>query len=277
MSCALTAFSVKIVASGESAIKTAIAREAIYEWNAAHAWNEKRAFVPLFSEQADEAVAFPQADLLVVFFRAGQGGTGGLPAIDPELAQQAKSGRPLLVFVSEARTDLNETGGGDIGQLKNALPADAMLDFFKDEKEFRAKFAQRLEALVRYHPHAQIAGEISAGTVAKVEAHPPAVASFSEAAKALLMDACDDPEAYVARINDSRGLKIQVNGRQYVKVGDAASAKEWDGAFHELLQAALIRDAGCNGQLYQISSKGFAYLETLGKTPIGYIAELGSV
>jgi hypothetical protein len=39
----------------------------------------------------------------------------------------------------------------------------------------------------------------------------------------------------------------------------------------------FIRDAGCNGQLFQISTKGFDFLKTIGKTPVGYIAELGGM
>jgi len=91
------------------------------------------------------------------------------------------------------------------------------------------------------------------------------------------MNACDDPEAYIGRIKDSRGLKIQVNGRQLVEQNNPESAAEWERAFEELLAGGLIHDVGCNGQLFQISGKGFEFLETLGKFPIGYIAELGGM
>jgi hypothetical protein len=44
-----------------------------------------------------------------------------------------------------------------------------------------------------------------------------------------------------------------------------------------LLSGGYIHDAGCNGRLFQITAKGFAYLKSLGHAPVGYIAELGSV
>lgn len=100
---------------------------------------------------------------------------------------------------------------------------------------------------------------------------------YSKWAQALLVQACDDPEVYLARRKDARGVSIQVNGRQFIEPGNAESAAQWDGAFGELIAAGLIRDAGCNGQLFQISAQGFEFLETLGKHPIGYIAELGGM
>jgi len=72
-------------------------------------------------------------------------------------------------------------------------------------------------------------------------------------------------------------LKIQANGKQLVEQGDPATVAKWDGAFEELLAGGFIRDAGCNGQLFQISAKGFDFLKSLGKSPVGYIAELGGM
>ncbi len=110
-----------------------------------------------------------------------------------------------------------------------------------------------------------------------MEEHPPAAPEYSKLAQSLLVQACDDPEAYIGHLKDSRGLKIQVNGRQVVDQSKPESMAEWEEAFQELVRHGLVRDAGCNGQLFQISHAGFQFLETLGKYPIGYIAELGSV
>ncbi len=90
------------------------------------------------------------------------------------------------------------------------------------------------------------------------------------------MEACDDFEGYIGRTMLGGHLRIQANGKQLVEhqgrhlgrgVGNAPSTSS--------CPAAFIRDAGCNGQLFQISSRGFDFLKTLGKTPVGYIAELG--
>jgi hypothetical protein len=102
-------------------------------------------------------------------------------------------------------------------------------------------------------------------------------AEVSELGRKLLFAACDDPEAYIGRLKDGGTLKLQANGQQFVPTGDAAATARWESAFQEILDRHYIRDAGCHGRLFQISTEGFAYLKTQGKTPVGYIAELGSV
>ena len=92
-----------------------------------------------------------------------------------------------------------------------------------------------------------------------------------------MIEACDDFEAYIGRIKIGSTLKIQANGKQLVEQDNPATAAKWESAFQELLAGGFIRDAGCNGQLFQISTKGFDFLKTIGKTPVGYIAELGGM
>ena len=259
-----------------------IAREVIYDWNGCHALAEKKALLPLSAQsscpnahQTDSA-----SDLLVAFFCTSQGTPSDAAArsTDEEVERQLKAGRPALIYFSEGRVDLARAKASEIEgleQFKKRYPSEAVIDSFGDEKEFRSKFTQELEEIIRRHPHFQVVPESKSAPVI-AEAHPPAPA-YSKSAQALLMNACDDPEAYLARMKDSRGVKIQVNGRQFVEAGNAESAAQWDGAFEELLQGGLIHDVGCNGQLFQISGDGFKFLETLGKYPIGYIAELGGM
>jgi hypothetical protein len=262
-----------------------IAREVIYEWNAAHAWEQRKALLPTHGSSScssGSAEHHPDSasDLLVAFFCTSQGAPSDEVAhgTDQEVEQQLKANRPALIYFSEGRVDFAHADAKEVAgleQFKKRYPAEVVIDSFGDEKEFRAKFAQQLEAIVLRHPHFQ-SGEGTNPAPVVAEAHPPAPA-YSKSAQVLLINACDDPEAYIARMKDGRGVKIQVNGRQFVEPGDPASAAQWEGAFEELLNGGLIRDAGCNGQLFQISAKGFEFLETLGKYPIGYIAELGSV
>ncbi len=264
-------------------MESVIAREVVYEWNAAHSWTEKKALLPLHFAEDSSGEKAALSDLLVAFFCVSQGTPSDASArgIDLETERQLKAGRPALIYFSEARVDFAPAEAHELAELeqfKKRYPSEAVVDSFRDEKEFRAKFALQLEATVRKHPHFQLAPETppAAATPVLPETHPPAP-EYSKSAQALLMQACDDPEAYIARMKDSRGLKIQVNGRQLVEAGNPESMATWEGAFNELLAGGLIRDAGCNGQLFQISNQGFAFLETLGKFPIGYIAELGGM
>ena len=259
-----------------------VAREVIYAWNARHSFEERKALLPVSCDgsASSDKPALP-SDLLVAFFCAATG-VPGQATIEPEIERQLKEKRAVLLYVSEGRTDFNRGAGKPLpalGEIGNRFASEVPVDTFRDEKEFRAKFALQLEALLCRHPHFRTEGEVDvpSGSAVATEKHPSAPPEFSKMAQSLLMQACDDPEAYIGRVKDSRGLKIQVNGRQVVEQNNPASAAEWEAAFQELLAGGLIRDAGFNGQLFQISATGFQFLETLGKYPIGYIAELGSI
>ena len=100
---------------------------------------------------------------------------------------------------------------------------------------------------------------------------------LSACAQEILIEACDDFEAYIGRNKVGTTLKIQANGKQLVEQGNPETVAKWDRAFDELLSGGYIHDAGYNGQLFQISTRGFEFLKSIGKTPVGYIAELGGM
>jgi hypothetical protein len=142
-------------------------------------------------------------------------------------------------------------------------------------KQFRSKFARHLDETTSSHPYFK-AGNPAAKTPV-VPVPSSAAQPLSANARTILVEACDDFEAYIGRIKVGNMLKIQANGKQLVDKNDAETIALWDGAFQELLTGDFIRDAGCNGQLFQISTKGFQFLKSIGKSPVGYIAELGGM
>jgi len=277
MPCTVTAFSVKIASPGDAAIELIIAREVIYDWNALHSLEQKRVLLPLDGAgKAEGAREVPPSDMLIAFFCASQGtpSVRAASGADTEIEKQLEAGRPALVYFSEARVDLIGTHPlppRALDEFKKRYAA-ATIDSYGDEKEFRAKFARHLEATISHHLHFK--------TVATAPAAAPVavpVAPLSPCAREILIEACDDFEAYIGRIKVGTMLKIQANGKQLVEQGNPEAVAKWDGAFGELLTGGFIRDAGCNGQLFQISTKGFEFLKSIGKTPVGYIAELGGM
>jgi hypothetical protein len=155
----------------------------------------------------------------------------------------------------------------------------ATVDSYADDKEFRGKFARHLDVTVSTHDHFKVDTVCpSAPPVAIPKVlDPRRTGPLSPWAQTILIEACDDFEAYIGRIKVGGTLKIQANGKQLVEQDSPASVAKWDSAFEELLEGDFIRDAGCNGQLFQISAKGFDFLKSIGKSPVGYIAELGGM
>lgn len=255
-----------------------IVREVIREWNAWHALEQKRILLPLDEEGARDP---SRVDLLIAFFCHSPGvpGTPGdrtAGGSETEIEKHLQVGRPALVYFSEARADLTaaQVFSGRTPEEFKKRYATAAVDSYGDEKELRAKFARQLEATISGHAHFKIAGTISSE---KPAATPSAAKPLSSCAVTILSEACDDFEAYIGRIKVEDSLKIQANGKQLVEQDNPAAVAKWESAFQELLAGGYIRDAGCNGQLFQISTKGFDFLKTIGKTPVGYIAELGGM
>ena len=277
MPCTVTAFSVKIACPGDAAMEMTIAREVIADWNSRHALEENRILLP-FGEGT--ACQHATQDLLVEFFSD----MSEVPEIafpgeaDSEIDRQLQEGKPVLVYFSEARGDLNRSRqpqGRVLEDFKKRHVA-ATVDSYGDEKEFRAKFSQQLDATVSGHAFFKSAALVLPDAKANIS-ETPRVVPLSACARQILSEACDDFEAYIGRMKVGNTLRIQANGKQLVEQQDAATVAKWDSAFNELFLGDYIRDAGCNGQLFQITTKGFEFLKTIGKTPIGYIAELGGM
>ena len=275
MPCAVNAFNVKIASPGDAAMELIIAREVVWEWNALHALQRKQVLLPLYREQHPGS----SSDLLVAFFCASavKSESPERKNIAAEIEQHLQAGRPVLIYFSQGRADFAETRDeqeAELVHLNKIYGSRAAIDAYGDEKEFRAHFTRGLEAAV--HTHFKCDG----GEASEIQARilPPAPESkLSERAVTLLSEACEDFEAYISRNKIGAALKIQVNGKQLVKQGDAEDAAKWDSAFQELFTGAYIHDAGYNGQLFQITKKGFAFLKGIGKSPVGYIAEMGNM
>jgi len=271
MSSPATLFSVKIASPRDVALEAAMACDVLREWNAAHALRDKKVLLPLTDSLAEGC------DLLVAFLHPTPGAP--METMEIEIESYLADGKAVFIYLSEARTAFGHAATHEDAELcRSRYAGRAVVDSFKDEKEFRARFAQQLEATLPQLPGlAPVAPpEPLPDTEPATEDQSPK-GEISDLARQLLFAACDDPEAYLGRLKEGNTLKIQANGHQFVPAGDPAATARWEMAFQEILDAKYIRDAGCHGRLFQLSTEGFAYLKTQGKAPVGYIAELGSV
>lgn len=266
MSYAVQAFNVRIASPGNEAIEAIIAREVLWDWNAHHTMERKQVLLPVC--RPDDSCDFMVALFCPSMSAAMRETTGA------EIERRLKAGCPVLIYSSEARTDLDEDdarAGEGLSLFKKRFGAAEVVDSYGDEKELRARLTRDLAATVARSFKAEPAvRELAPGSEEPEE-------ELSELARVLLSEACEDFEAYIGRTKVGGTLKIQANGKQLVEQGNADSAAKWEAAFQELLAGAYIKDAGYNGQLFQISPKGFAFLKSIGKTPVGYIPEMGNI
>jgi hypothetical protein len=276
MSSTVALFSVKIASPRDVAMEAAMACDVIREWNAVHALRDHKVLLPLV--EASPA----QCDMLVAFLHPTPGAP--METMEMEIESYLSEKKSVFIYLSEARTAFGQATTHEDAELcKSRYAGRAVVDSFSDEKEFRARFAQQLESTLQLVPNLvptrppEPLPDAEPAKSAPATPAPAANAEISELALKLLFAACDDPEAYIGRLKDGATLKIQANGQQFVPPGDPAATAQWEAAFQEILDRKYVRDAGCHGRLFQISTEGFAYLKTKGKSPVGYIAELGSV
>jgi hypothetical protein len=252
-----------------------IVRDAIREWNAHQAWDQKRILLPLDVDGPGEPAS---ADMVIAFFCGAASERSA--AVEAEIEKQVHAGHPALAYFSEGRSDLTgapSSPGRAMNEFTRRYPT-AAVESYGDEKDLRAKFARQLDITVSNHVHFKPdAPVVAPANIIPMPCPAPVPKALSMCAQSILVEACDDFEAYVGRIRTPTMLRIQANGKQLVDRQDCDSIKKWDGAFHELVASEFIRDAGGNGQLFQITTKGFDFLKSIGKSPIGYIAELGGM
>jgi len=273
MPATVTAFGVKIDSPGAAGMELTIVRDAIREWNAHNAWEQKRILLPLDGEAAPAC----SPDLVIAFFCGASNERAA--AFEAEVAQQVQAGRPALVYFSDGRADLaaeSSSPGRAMHEFAKRYPT-AAVDSYGDEKELRGKFARQLDVTIGNHVHFKPDAPKRADVIPTIPEPEPTPKALSMCAQSILVEACDDFEAYIGRIKVGNLLKIQANGKQLVDKQDPATIEKWDSAFHELVANDFIHHAGGNGQLFQISTKGFAFLKSIGKSPVGYIAELGGM
>jgi hypothetical protein len=273
MPCTVTAYSVKIASPGGAGMELTIVRDAIREWNAHQAWEQKRILLPLDGESPG---APHSADMVIAFFCGAANELASV--VEAQIEKQVQAGHPALAYFSEGRADLTggpQSPGRAMNEFSKRYPT-AAVDSYGDEKELRAKFARQLDITVGNHVHFKTDSHESLEAV-PIPALVPASKALSMCAQSILVEACDDFEAYVGRIRTPTMLRIQANGRQLVDQQDACTIEKWDSAFDELVANDFIHPAGGNGQLFQISTKGFAFLKSIGKSPVGYIAEMGGM
>jgi hypothetical protein len=273
MSSPATLYSVKIASPRDVAMEASMACDVLREWNAVNALRDRKVLLPLIDGGHETC------DLLVAFLHPTPGAP--METMELEIESYLADHKSVFIYLSEARTAFGHAATHEDAELcKSRYAGRAVVDSFKDEKEFRARFAQQLESTLQLLP--SLIPITPPDPLPDVEPAAPSEdespkGDLTEFAHQLLFAACDDPEAYIGRLKDGNILKIQANGRQFVPPGDAAATAQWDKAFQELLDASYIRDAGCHGRLFRISAEGFAWLKSQGKSPVGYIAELGSV
>ena len=101
-------------------------------------------------------------------------------------------------------------------------------------------------------------------TKAQQQPNPVEALQLSEEAKELLTEAASDNHRMIVMVRKMGRLSISTNGKSYVEMGNPRSEARWEQSIWELLDKGLIRDPKGQGQVFEVTNKGFELAETLG-------------
>ena len=100
--------------------------------------------------------------------------------------------------------------------------------------------------------------------VAEQEPNPDEAPHLSEDTTDLLIEAANDNDRMIRMVRTIRGLSINTNGKRFGEMGNPRSEARWEQAIWELLDKGLIRDPKGQGQVFEVTQKGFEVADALG-------------
>lgn len=288
MPYAANIFEVMIASPGDVQDERNVARDVVYEWNAAHSHSTKIILQPVgwdthSSPSMDER---PQAiinkqvlrhsDLLVAIFwtrlgtPTGQAPSGTVEEIDEHL----KQGKPAMVYFSSAPIRPESVEAGQYKALlefRKECEARGLVESFANLDEFRRKFSRQLAATINDHEYFKrallerqpVEGLNSGKDSAPDHQLPPAAFSLSKEAAELLLEGAKDADGYILRVRHSDGTGVSTNGKSYVVQSSARSRATWEGAVDELASKALIKDIAQDREIYELTREGYDLAEIL--------------
>ena len=269
------AVKVMIASPNDVAGERQVVRDVIHEWNAVHSEDKGLVLMPVGwdTHSAPGMGERPQAlinkqvlagcDLLVAVFWTRIGSPTGVSASGTveEIDEHVNAGKRAMVYFSRAPVRLDsvdDTQFKALLQFRSQCESRGLIEVYDSVQEFREKFARHLAQTVIRDFGAGTDDEASEFAVAQAaRGRDPVVASLNTESRELLVQAAQDKNGTVMRIQTLGGLGIQTNGRQFAERGDPRSEATWDGALRRLREFDLLQDVGNKGQVFRLTDQGY--------------------
>ena len=161
-----TVYNVFIASPSDVRPEREIARQVIYEWNAAHAESEKAVLQPIgwethsypeMGERPQEIInrLVTKSDILVSIFRSRLGSPTGVAASGTieEIEKHREAKKPTMIYFSNAAIphDVDTKQFEEVRKLREKYESEGLIGTFADSEDFRRVFTQDLAtSMVEY-------------------------------------------------------------------------------------------------------------------------------
>ena len=256
-----------------------VAREIILDWNNINsasrsivllpiAWEYNS--VPTMGDRPQEIInkqVLKNADLLVGIFwtRIGTPTGKAVSGSVEEIEEHIASGKPAMLYFSNkpvVPSSINQEQYQAVEKLKKEYQTKGLTDNFDTVDDFKTKFQRHLSIKLNNDKFfvgykSEEVDETLSGFNNKKLSN-----SLSSQARSLLIEATNDSDGQILRLDVIEGLEIQTNGKQFVKENDGKSKALWTSALDELENKGLIKALGHKREIFEVTHLGYEVAES---------------
>jgi hypothetical protein len=260
-----------------------LARQAVYEWNALHAYSKKIVLdptgwkthsAPLMGGRPQEIInkqVLEHADLLIGIFwtrigtSTGQEDSGTVE----EIKRHVAAGKPAMLYFSKCPAvpdTIDPQQYEKLQEFKSYCKMEGLFNEFGSVGEFKENFARHLVHTINDNDYLKRTASEFAKQTQGGQAGTAVPLELSAEAKVLLLESVQDHDGHILKMRDRGGVTILTNGKNMVEAQDARTVARWEGAIRQLCKGGLLEGRGDKGQVFAVTDEGYVLAETL-KTP----------
>ncbi len=280
MSYAAIVYNVMIASPGDVEPERKIVRDVIHEWNDIHSEGRAVRLAPIGwdTHSSPEMGNHPQdiinkkvldrCDLLVGIFwtRIGTPTREHASGTVEEIEEHIKAGKPAMLYFSKKPVVLDSVDRDQYDKVvafKNSCKDRGIYQEYSELDDFQSKFYKHLQIKMndqQFFPSVQEPIEdISPSTVGT-----RASITFSDEATQLLLEARKDKSGTVVLLRHLGGTDLSTNGKDFLAgVQERREVAKWESAVDELVHLELLIDRGYKGEIFELTSKGYATADAM--------------
>ncbi|EGR2354505.1 DUF4062 domain-containing protein [Vibrio alginolyticus] len=274
-------YKVFLASPSDVATERKIAREVINKWNDLH--SEKTGIIlqaigweshsyPAMGDRAQGILnkqILQDADFLIGMFwtRIGTPTGNHESGTLEEIREHINKGKPAMICFSEQPVQMGSVDPEqyqklmvfkqecfDKGLVSPYETLDAFTSIINDALVFRAN---RQDPFVGFQKEEPVFVDLFGG-------YPePVRVELSEDAQELLIEASNDSNGTILRVEYLSGSTMQTNGKQLLIDGSAREVARWDAALNCIKDNGFVEPVGTKGQIFKVTHSGYEYADIL--------------
>ncbi|MCC7681084.1 DUF4062 domain-containing protein [Janthinobacterium sp. FW305-128] len=271
MSYTATTFNVMIASPGDVASERAIVRDVVYEWNAVNSGTRKIVLLPIgweshSSPETGETAQgiinkqiLSKCDLLIGVFwtRIGTETDKFSSGTVEEIEKHIAGDKPAMLYFSSQPVALDTVDPAQIEKLKEfkkSMQSRSLYESYDSHTSFKEKLYRHLQIKVNDHPLFRISEQSTTSALVDSKTSIPTLLSES---RILLKEASLDPQGIIIFMRAIDGTAIQTNAKNLIPSDAHRDVAKWEQALDELVQEGLVVARGHNGEIFEVSNRGY--------------------